>query len=728
MTDTNRRNFLKSGAAVAGIAAASTAFPPSIRQALAIQANNATRSIKDVEHVVILMQENRAFDHYFGTYAGVRGFGDRFTIPLPGGLSVYQQTNGTRIVMPYHLDSKAGNAQRVQSVPHTWPDAHQAWDNGRMTAWPTYKKDRSMGYYTEAELDFQFALARAFTVCDAYHAAIHAGTNPNRLFHWTGTNGPTGSGVAIVVNEWDSLGSSKQGHAWTTYAERLQAAGVGWKVYQNLPDNFTDNPLAGFKTFRAASEAVGNIGVLGGFPFIPYQESQDAKAPLYKGVGNTMPKGGMLQEFADDVSAGKLPQVSWIVAPTFYSEHPAVSAPVQGGWYVQQTLAALTANPEVWSKTALIVNFDENDGFFDHVPPPTAYSFNADGSPAGGSTMAVGQMASEYFNHPAPAGTSSQPTPDGQPYGPGPRVPCWVVSPWSKGGYVNSEVFDHTSVLRFLEARFGVKEPNISAYRRAICGDLTSCFDFVNPNAAVPSLPSRTRAKADTIRIAQELSLAVKVPDASAQSAPQQEVGIRPSRALPYVLQVDATVSAASVGLAFANNGKAGAVFHVYDKLHLDRVPRRYMVEAGMSMSARWTPDAGQSSYDLWVLGPNGFHRHFKGDFNLPGGPLQPRPEVACIYNAAAQSIALKLVNRGKTAVTLSLSSNAYESYSLTKTVAAGTSSLIVRSLKGWGNWYDYTVVLGDGTSFSRRLAGRMETGHDSISDPADVMKEIAGT
>ena len=111
-------------------------------------------------------------------------------------------------------------------------------------------------------------------------------------------------------------------------------------------------------------------------------------------------------------------------------------------------------------------------------------------------------MQDEYFDHAAPEGSHSQPTPDGRVYGPGPRVPLYVISPWSRGGWVNSQVFDHTSVLMFLEKRFGVKEPNISPYRRAVCGDLTSVFNFKTPNVDVlPQLGGKqTRVQADELR------------------------------------------------------------------------------------------------------------------------------------------------------------------------------------------------------------------------------------
>ncbi|MCF4164842.1 phospholipase C, phosphocholine-specific [Zavarzinia compransoris] len=722
MTDKNRRDFLKNAGALAGMATAMSAFPPVIRQALAIEANNATKSIMDVEHVVILMQENRSFDHYFGTMSGVRGFGDRLAMPLPDGRNAFQQSNGTRIVTPYHLDATQGNAQRVSGTPHSWSDAQNAWDHGRMAQWPLYKRDHSMGHYEEAELEFQYALANAFTVCDAYHCALHGGTNPNRMFLWTGTNGPTGAGVAQVVNEWDDLGPSSEGFTWKTYPERLQDAGVTWKVYQNMPDNYTDNSLHGFRTYRKANEDVGNNS--NGSPYTEYRQKLERVNPLYKGCGNTMPKGGLLQEFAGDVRIGHLPQVSWIVAPRTYSEHPGPSSPVQGAWYTQKVLASLVAYPEVWSKTVLIVNFDENDGFFDHMPPPCVYSMNEDGTPAGASTIKESELTVERFVHPKPEGTRGQPSPDGRVYGPGPRVPCYIVSPWSRGGWVNSETFDHTSVLRFLETRFGVAETNVSPYRKAFCGDLMSAFDFVNPNAEVPELPSRTKTAADAIRAEQEMRAQVPVPAEADQAIPVQAQGLRLSRPLPYDLDVDATTDADSIRLRFRNLGTAGAVFHVYDKLHLDRVPRRYSVEAGKHLFGEWDITGDDGRYDLWLLGPNGYHRHFVGDVNEAGKAGLAIPEVDFRFDRDSQHVNIVLTNNGKRSCHLRIVANAYETYASNQHLSPGERIVVRRDLKDSSNWYDYTIydyTAGETEQsvFTRRYAGRMENGQPSVSDPA---------
>ncbi|NMX59733.1 phosphocholine-specific phospholipase C [Pseudomonas sp. WS 5146] len=710
MPTLTRRTLLKAAA----IGSAYTLLPDSIRQALAIPANNRTGTIMDVEHVVILMQENRAFDHYFGTLPGVRGFSDRFTIPLPGGRKVWEQQGKGRRVLPYHLDSSRGNAQRVDGTPHSWVDEHAAWGSGRMNAWPTYKTNTSMGYYREQELPFQFALANTFTLCDAYHCSVHAGTNPNRLFHWTGTNGPTGANVAAVVNEWDGPGAVSVGYTWKTYPERLEEAGVSWKVYQFLPDNFGDNPLAGFRQYRAASVAAGNPAE----PpkdfkaFVPYSDQLNARVPLYKGNGNTLPSANgsdleaIIQGFRDDIKHGRLPQVSWLVAPANYSEHPGPSSPVQGGWFTQEILKSLTENPEVWSKTVLLVNYDENDGFFDHVPSPSAPSKRADGSFAGKSTV---KFDSEIFTHPAPPGTTQQPAPDGGVYGPGPRVPMLVLSPWSRGGWVNSQAFDHTSVLQFLEKRFQVREPNISAWRRAVCGDLTSAFNFVNPNTELlPPLHETTRRAADLLRQRQEQLAQVVVPAEGRQQAPHQARMARPSRALPYQLNVEGDVDrrAGELTLNFFNHGEQGAVFHVYDRLHLEDIPRRYTVGAEQHLSDTW-PVAG--GYDLWLLGPNGFHRSFKGD-------LQRRePELSVAYQG--DSVQLTVINPSKHPASVTIKRCPYTHQGPWLLEIAGHSSQQrTFSRQPSGGWYDFTVRNEHG--WVRRVAGRVETGAHSISDP----------
>ncbi|BEP63523.1 phospholipase C, phosphocholine-specific [Variovorax sp. V213] len=775
---TTRRKFLHSATGT-GIAAATLAtFPPSIRRALAIPAHHETGTIKDVKHVVLLMQENRSFDSYFGTFKGVRGYGDRFAVPAPNGKTIFHQTytktTPPSTYTPYRLDETKGNAQRAGSTPHGWSDSQAAWDHGRMFKWPDVKNLLSMGYYDTAEVPFQRALAEAFTLCDHYHCGMHTGTIANRLFYWSGTNGPNGTSpvdgskvqLAVLNNQFNAgndIGASTEGWTWTTYADRLEKAGVKWKVYQSLIDNFGCNEMMSFRHWRTAVEQMPAARrpvyvpatditqpVTAAGPF--YDAAiDDPLSPLAKGFGNTMPYG-FLETFREDIRNGTLPAVSWIISPSAYSEHPGPSSPAKGGWYVQEVLDALTSNPEVWSKTVLLINFDENDGFFDHLPSPAVPSRNPDGSLAGATTLAEADVAVEYHNY-TPA-TPKQPAMDGRPYGPGPRVPMWVVSPWSRGGWVNSQVCDHTSTLMFLEKCFGVAEPQISKYRRAVCSDLTSAFNFERPNdEPLPALAGRkTKAEADALTAAQQaLPGIVPSPDAA---LPAQATGVRPSRALPYELHASARSDSLNgrVQLLFANSGKAAAVFHVYDKLNLaDRLPRRYAVEPGKQLDGYWsamTDNAGL--YDLWVLGPNGFHRQFKGDLNRLRAGGAPAPEIRVAYDSRRGDVYLQMRNDGQRDCRFTVQSNrayprpdafqaggrdrngnneqANEDKGVYGNNPDGSWSVRVKgggdthmrwSLDASGQWYDFVVTCDADASFYRRFAGRIETGRHSVSDPA---------
>jgi phospholipase C len=454
-----------------------------------------------------------------------------------------------------------------------------------------------------------------------------------------------------------------------------------------MADNFTDNPTAGFQTFRDS-----HAGAPGADPRL---------AALGLSTRH-------LEGLREDVLAGALPQVSWIVAPAADSEHPSPSSPAQGADYTARMIEALTADPAVWARTALFVTFAENDGFFDHMPPPAPPSL-AGREPQvglGGSTVST---VGEYHLETTPSeARAERPELAGRPYGLGPRVPMYVISPWSRGGWVNSQVFDHTSVIRFLETRFGVMEPNISPWRRAVCGDLTSAFDFRTPNAPFPDVLPATRETAD--RAAALPGRTAPITPALPE-APVQTPGVRLSRALPYRLGVAETRYDGAQGLAFNNSGAVGAVFHVYDRLRLDRTPRRYTIGAGQSLDGFW--DAG--SYDLWVLGPNGFHRHFTGDAERiePLLAVEDRPDQSALI--------LRLTNPGETMLRVDLIPNAYAQDAAPRSVriAPGKTASVRWPVSATRGWYDVSIRCPTLDGYSRRLAGRLETGAPSISDPA---------
>jgi phospholipase C len=688
-----RRDLLQG----AGAGLASGLLPPSIARALAIPADVRTATVRDVQHVVILMMENRSFDHYFGTLRGVRGFGDRHPVPMESGKPVWFQSDGRRDIPPYHLDTATTSALRVPDTPHAFNNAQAAWGQGKFGFWPKYKTQFSMGHYRRQDLPYQFALAEAFTLCDAYHCSITTGTDPNRIMFWSGANfdpvlASKGINCTDADSEPDNLrcwikgalpepGYTYAGSSltWPTIPEVLERAGIDWRIYQDPNDNWTGAMHGGlaFESFRAAKPG----------------------SPLYeRGM-----RHWSLEKMAEDARAGALPAVSWVLPPMLWSEHPGPSSPAQGAEFTARVLDALTANPETWSRTALFITFDENDGMFDHMPPPAPPSFQADGAVAGKSTLKLDGL---YFSDPARKHLLAEDRLSGtvRPWGLGPRVPMYVISPWSSGGWVNSQVLDHTSVGQFLERRFGVTVPGISPWHRAVCGDLLTAFDFTGRKAAAPRLPD---ARGSTTLVEQAVLRPKPVPP----DLPQrlfQEPGGRPSRALPYVLDVEAAVGQGAIGLTFRNSGKAGAVFHVYDKRHLDRIPRRYTVEAGRELTDDW-PVEGR--YDLWVLGPNGFVRRFEGDGTDAG------LTAGLAYRPGARKIEIALRNTGAGRA-LTFSSPVYQPSTRRQiTLAAGAGQSILWDVSRSGNWYDLTVTADRG--FVRRFAGRLETGKDGVSDPA---------
>ena len=431
MVEWSRRRFLGStaGLLAAGLAGCSsddrgaapsssgvssttpTTAPGTSLPATSAPTTIAGGSLKDVEHVVIFFQENRSFDHYFGARRGVRGFGDVATFGA---------------TLPWHIDTATTSGACGPDPDHSWEGQHAAWNNGANDGFASRMGAFSLGYFTRADLPYYWALADEFTLCDQYFCSVLGPTTPNRLYSMSATIDPEATGGGPVIQNLTGP------FTWTTYPERLQVAGVSWRVYHQ-EDDYDDNPLKFFAKFQGLSESDPL--------FDAAMRNRDADA------------------FAADCASGDLPQVSWIVAPTVLSEHPPFPV-AMGEDLSARCIAAVMANPDLWAKTVFILSYDENGGFADHVPPPVA--------PPGTAGEYVGDL----------------------PIGLGFRVPTTVISPWSRGGRVCSDVFDHTSTLLFLEQRFGVEVPNISDWRRSTCGDLTSALDFTSFDASLPTLPS----------------------------------------------------------------------------------------------------------------------------------------------------------------------------------------------------------------------------------------------
>lgn len=602
-----------------------------------------TGTLADVKHVVVFMQENRSFDHYFGTLKGVRGFADKGPLQMHNGQNVFHQPSGSSTELPFHT-----GIQCITDLAHDWTSTHLAWNGGNWNLWTTAKGAETMASYNRSDLAFYYALAEAYTICDEYHASVLGPTDPNRLYLFTGMIDPNGTGGGPVTDNSEPAA----GYTWTTYPERLQSAGVSWKVYQQT-DNYDDNALAWFAQYKNAKP--GN--------------------PLYdRGMVKAT---DLVAEFQADVQANALPQVSWIVAPDFDSEHPSWS-PASGEALTAQLLQALHANPAVANSTVFIINYDENDGFFDHVPAPVP-----------------------------PSGTPDE-FADLQPIGLGVRVPLLIVSPWTRGGYADSQVFDHTSVIQFIEKWTGVREPNISAWRRQVCGDLSSAFDFAHPDYSVPTLPAVSAISCSSGSTANP---------PKTQAIPVQEPGNRPARALPYQPNANSHTDCAGgvFWIDMANTGASSVHYAIYPNQFRTDGPWQYDLAPGASFSDYFHAQLyGGGKYDLSVYGPNGFRRQFAGNLNTNCGQI----EVTSSISASAGALTLTMVNNSASAVTFTVKANAYRSDGpWTYQVPAGRSvSDTWHPVANAQGWYDLSTTVSGDSLFLRRMVGHIENGAPSVT------------
>jgi phospholipase C len=720
MTNIDRRSMLK-GAAGLGLTAA---LPDAIKAALAVEPHRETGTIQDVQHIVVLMQENRPFDQYFGKLKGVRGFSDPRAVKLPNGNPVWAQPSGTTSVLPYNPPGADAGMAFYQDVDHGWNDSHQAWNNGKYDAWIPAKGPASMIYFQRNQIPFHYAIADAFTVCDSYFCSVMSSTDPNRYYAWTGwlgqggsnpdspTSGATPGTITLRDNGNGTLpygpviNNEEAGYSWKSYPERLSAAGVSWKVYQDQGAGLTANQYWGW----GSNPYIGNYGDNSLLYLLQYQNAAPGSA-LYQGAltGTDIKSKGydgeaLFEQLRADVKNDRLPQVSYIAAPESFSEHP--NWPVNyGAWYFSKVLDALTANPEVWAKTVLIYTFDEAGGFFDHVVPPVPPMHAGQGK---STVSTVNEI------HPGTAEKVAG------PYGLGTRVPTVIVSPWSKGGWVCSEVFDHTSIIRFIEKRFGVQEPNISPWRRSVCGDLTSALDFTKPSTQgvrLPGVAAYAAPQADMANSQLYPNAPLTVPTPGVM--PTQEPGLRRARPLPYRLHVDRPAQGAgnTLALNFANAGQAGACLHVRSgngsTAGGSTGPWSYTVEAARSLGDTWTGQGANGALDLSVYGPNGYFRRFAGRTDAQSANLS----VRLVEHAATGGVSVVVTNAGSKATIVSVTDKYSNSTSHQK-LEPGAKFRSDWSLQLSRGWYDLVVSASTDASHLTQLAGHVETGQAGVSDP----------
>jgi phospholipase C len=684
MTDSpgfSRRRFLQyTGLGAAAVATGVSGGPA----AAAVRARSAagralpkgwSGTVADVKHVVILMQENRSFDHYFGTLRGVRGFGDRQALSYPDGTGIFQQPDKTRTdlgyLLPYNLTDQIDG-----DLDHSWAGDHEARSGGLWNNWVPAKTEETMGYFTRDEIPFQYALADAFTICDGYHQAIMAPTSPNRMYFWTGTSsGWTSNPDDYTVDFGPDAGTAEV----TAYPELLQKAGVSWQVYTNdqvgdsgsYPDFFLgdygDNPLWFYQQYNTTNSVQGGTGVLAARGAVtPWQTNAGAPALSQTHAAY------VLSSFLSDVKSSKLPQVSWIVAPAGYCEHPSYT-PDYGAHYVNTVIQALFSNPDLWRNTALFITYDEHDGFFDHQLPP----------------FPEASVTDEHI--------------DGLPIGPGTRVPMLICSPWTRGGYVDSNVYDHTSMLQFLAAWTGVKPANVTPWRASVTGDLTTAFDFRNPDFSIPRIPTLGQTWALT-----QLTGGSTTPPAEGdQTMPTQEPGTRPHRPTNYQLHADVTVNrtTSQVTAALTNAGKVGASFSIYPDELLTFAATPVTVLPHSPGAYVWDATLTGGKYAFSVYGPDGFLTSFAGTVVPAGQHTGQVPVVTSALQPTA--VELTLANDGTTVIVYTVARNDYAGSTRKVTVPGGSTKSVSWPASQDG-YYDVVITANTSDGFRRRYAGRL--------------------
>ena len=833
----SRRDFLKFVALLSGAAAASGFLPDSIRRAYAI-APQPGSTWQDAEHIVILMQENRSFDHALGMLRGVRGFNDPRAIRLPNGNSIFVQTDKSGVsYAPWRMDMHDTRVTWMGSIPHSRNSQVDAWNDGRHNGWldakrsgnPDYKRvPMTMGHYTREDLPFYYALADAFTVCDQHYCGIMSSTTPNRSLFWTGTIRDRQSADSKVFMRNEQYPS---GMVWKTYPERLQESGISWKCYQNEMmysgltgekdawlGNFGDNPLEFFAAYniqaypgypkdrkkaiahytkelagledeisesgdphkidelkskmaqarKLIAECKANLESSGAERYRRLSEQQkalhhaafvtNAADPDYHALeplhftdnGNDLtmnvPRGDVLYQFRKDVEDGKLPTVSWLVAPENFSDHP--TAPWYGVWYVSEVMDILTKNPEVWKKSIFILTYDENDGYFDHAPSFVAADPKRPWT--GGASPGIDTgIEYSYKEDELVQGVPENEARTG-PIGMAFRVPMIIASPWSRGGWVNSQLFDHTSTLMFLEQylqqKFGksVREDNISAWRRAISGNLTSVFrpydprepdlEFLNRDKFVAGI-RKSRYKRIPVNYkplqADEIAQINRAPGDS-PIMPHQEPGIRRACAIPYELSAEGRLSSdgnafelrMTAGKKLHGGNAAGAPFIVYlrnlapgTEGEVDGMrSATYTVRAGDTLTQQFPLTLFQSAkYSIELHGPNGFYRSFHG--GQSAHPLQVGMDYEEQAGRYTGNVRVHLRNIGGQTVDATVEDNSSRPRAISRTVRAGTEEPFTLELSPSHCWYDFAVKVS-GSEAEARFAGHVETGQPSYSDP----------
>ena len=693
---TDRRKFLQR----VGIGALAASFPASIEKALAIPAHHRTGTIDDVEHIVILMQENRSFDHYFGTLRGVRGFGDpragQAALGRPGVEPAGRQR--ARAAVPSRRARP--RAAFLEDLPTTGTTTHAAWNGGKYDQWVPSKGTTTMAYLTRNDIPFHYALADAFTVCDAYHCSLLGPTDPNRYHMWTGWVGNDGQGGGPVLD------NAEAGYDWSTYPERCRSAGISWKIYQDAGAGLDAAHFWGW----GEDAYIGNYGDNSLLYFHQYQNAPPG-SPLFEGA---------LHRHQHLAAAARCSTCfGRTSSPTSCRRCRGSSRPRRtpstrtgranyGAWYISQMLDVLTANPEVWSKTAFFLMYDENDGFFDHMVPPTPPQSRAEGISTVDTTNEVFPGNADFARRSlrprrARADDRHLALEQGR-LGQLGGLRSHLAHPVHRAALRRTELRPHRTEHHAVAPR-GRRRPR---RRRSTSG---------HPTTRVVPLPEH-----GGLRPARQRSgTPTTCPRPAALSLRKQEPGVRPRarRALR---------AATSTGRSTSRMAPSASTSRTPGRRprcsRCARATRQHgPVDVHGRPQRRASPTAGRSRRTASrrttcrSTGRTASSARFKGSL---AGTRQGQPRRAQHLRACERTgIILDVQNRGKPTAKVRIFDSVHEGDASRSFCTAATPSCPAWSLEASFGWYDFTIEVDSDPTFQQRLAGHVETGHDSVSDPA---------
>jgi phospholipase C len=388
-----------------------------------------------IEHIVVLMQENRSFDQYFGHLKG-HGQDDVDVAPQSTSNPGSAADGGTGAAIAWHHETE----YCVADTDHGWQASHRQYDDRKNDGFAISNSipsdpsgSRAMGYYDQTDIPFYYDLASTFAISDSYFCDVLGPTYPNRMYLMGGTS------FGIVTTDLNMLAPSGANQIF----KHLNEKNITWKNYHGPISQvllYTD-----FATDQAQASHLVDIS-----------------------------------EFAKDAAAGTLPAVAFI-DPNFSSmpllqendEHPPADMQV-GQKFVYDQVQALMQSPQ-WKSSVLFITYDEHGGLYDHVAPPAACA--PDDTPPRESPELGGFDRLGF------------------------RVPLIVVSPYAKRHFVSHVVHSHASILRFIEAKFGI--PAITG-RDANSDAMFDLFDFESkPNLDVPSFTEPAVSDAQMARCTQ---------------------------------------------------------------------------------------------------------------------------------------------------------------------------------------------------------------------------------